>query len=80
LTLTRSNVNSKKSWFQFGKKPQWQTMSDREILTHSADIEIGMNKISTGKYNFITFFPKNLFEQFSKQANLYFLVIFIYFF
>ena len=79
MTLTRSNVISQKSWFSFGKKPQWQTMPDREILTHSADIDIGLNKISTSKYNFITFLPKNLFEQFSKLANLYFLVKFCLF-
>ncbi|OMJ85922.1 hypothetical protein SteCoe_12625 [Stentor coeruleus] len=33
------------------------------------------NSISTSKYNFFTFLPKNLFEQFSKSANVYFLII-----
>jgi len=33
------------------------------------------NYISTSKYNCITFLPKNLFEQFSKMANFYFLVL-----
>ncbi|RKO93969.1 hypothetical protein BDK51DRAFT_21288, partial [Blyttiomyces helicus] len=33
------------------------------------------NSISTGKYNPITFFPKFLYEQFSKYANLFFLSI-----
>ncbi|KAF8412743.1 hypothetical protein HHK36_000712 [Tetracentron sinense] len=32
------------------------------------------NSISTTKYNFVTFFPKALFEQFRRVANLYFLL------
>ncbi|CAH1761018.1 8280_t:CDS:10 [Entrophospora sp. SA101] len=31
------------------------------------------NRISTAKYNFLTFLPKFLYEQFSKYANLFFL-------
>ncbi|KAI4383555.1 hypothetical protein MLD38_009381 [Melastoma candidum] len=33
------------------------------------------NSISTTKYNFFTFLPKGLFEQFRRVANLYFLMI-----
>jgi len=33
------------------------------------------NKISTAKYSFLTFFPVNLLEQFTKIANVYFLVL-----
>jgi len=33
------------------------------------------NKVSTAKYTIITFFPLNLFHQFSKMANLYFLLL-----
>lgn len=33
------------------------------------------NEISTCKYNCLTFIPKNLFEQFRKLANVYFLLI-----
>ncbi|VDN40142.1 unnamed protein product [Dibothriocephalus latus] len=33
------------------------------------------NEISTGKYNFFTFIPKFLFEQFRKYANLFFLLV-----
>ncbi|KAJ6769382.1 PHOSPHOLIPID-TRANSPORTING ATPASE [Salix koriyanagi] len=33
------------------------------------------NSISTTKYNFFTFFPKGMFEQFRRVANCYFLMI-----
>ncbi|KAK0416048.1 hypothetical protein QR680_012266 [Steinernema hermaphroditum] len=35
------------------------------------------NKISTTKYNAFTFIPKNLFEQFHRAANIYFISIVI---
>ena len=35
------------------------------------------NRISTGKYNLFTFLPKNLFEQFHRAANCYFLAMFV---
>ena len=37
--------------------------------------EFCSNQIQTSKYNFFSFLPLNLFLQFSKTANLYFLVI-----
>lgn len=33
------------------------------------------NNIKTSKYTWLTFLPKNLIEQFSKMANVYFLII-----
>lgn len=33
------------------------------------------NEINTGKYTCLNFFPLNLFHQFSKLANLYFLLL-----
>ena len=33
------------------------------------------NAISTGKYNPLTFFPKGLYEQFRRVANMYFLSV-----
>ena len=33
------------------------------------------NSISTGKYNLVSFFPKGLYEQFRRVANLYFLSV-----
>ncbi len=35
------------------------------------------NKIKTSRYTIITFLPKNLFEQFRRAANCYFLFIMI---
>ncbi|CAF2372959.1 unnamed protein product [Rotaria sp. Silwood2] len=37
--------------------------------------EFAGNQISTSKYNLITFLPKNLFEQFRRLANAYFLFL-----
>ncbi|KAL8529386.1 hypothetical protein ACS0TY_006709 [Phlomoides rotata] len=37
--------------------------------------EIAGNSIRTGKYSFLTFLPRNLFEQFHRVAYMYFLVI-----
>lgn len=35
------------------------------------------NAIKTYKYNLVTFLPLNLFEQFKRAANSYFLVLLI---
>ncbi|MFH4974459.1 hypothetical protein AB6A40_001168 [Gnathostoma spinigerum] len=35
------------------------------------------NRVCTTKYNLLTFLPKNLFEQFHRAANLYFMLIII---
>lgn len=35
------------------------------------------NSIKTSKYNFFTFLPLNLFEQFQRIANAYFLFLLI---
>ena len=48
------------------------------IITHSLLIFfLKNNAVSTYKYNIITFLPKNLFEQFQRLANAYFLVLLI---
>jgi len=48
----------------------------RKILMNKRQLQkYKNNSISTGKYTFITFFPKFLFEQFRKYANIFFLTI-----
>ncbi|XP_030499413.1 phospholipid-transporting ATPase 3 isoform X3 [Cannabis sativa] len=46
--------------------------NDREA---NLPVKFRGNSISTTKYNFFTFLPKGLFEQFRRVANLYFLTI-----
>ena len=50
-------------------------LPERKIFVGINDIQVPNNMISTSKYNVATFTPMNLFEQFSKVANLYFLLI-----
>jgi len=49
-------------------------MKPRRIFINNPDLSFRDNGIETSKYNCITFIPKNLIEQFSKLANVYFLV------
>jgi phospholipid-transporting ATPase len=50
-------------------------LSDRKIILNEPDTTLTDNMICTSKYTKWNFIPLNLFEQFSKMANLYFLVI-----
>ena len=50
-------------------------LPDRKLYAGIADPDVPNNSISTSKYNVATFMPMNLFEQFSKVANMYFLLI-----
>ena len=38
-------------------------------------INVKSNVVTTSKYNWFTFLPINLFQQFTKAANVYFLLI-----
>jgi phospholipid-transporting ATPase len=51
---------------------QLRTIYINDRLTNKA-AKFVSNVISTSKYNIVTFFPKFLFEQFSKYANIFFL-------
>lgn len=44
-----------------------------QLNDSSANYHFRNNKVSTTKYNFATFLPKFLFQEFSKYANLFFL-------
>ena len=47
---------------------------ERTIRFDEPDLQICNNKIKTSKYNPFNFFCKNILEQFSRLANVYFLV------
>lgn len=56
------------------KQPQRTIyFNDREM--NRSGVHYCSNKISTTKYNIITFIPRFLFDQFRRYANLFFLVI-----
>ena len=46
-------------------------------FTFNAQFKYAANYIKTSKYNALTFVPMNLFEQFQRLANFYFLVLMI---
>lgn len=46
-------------------------------LSYNAKFQYASNAVSTSKYNVLTFLPKNLFEQFQRLANAYFLILLI---
>ncbi|XP_061672194.1 probable phospholipid-transporting ATPase IM [Syngnathoides biaculeatus] len=48
--------------------------NDRE---YNLSFKYAMNAIKTSKYNFFTFLPLNLFEQFQRIANAYFLFLLV---
>ncbi|XP_065860929.1 phospholipid-transporting ATPase 3 [Euphorbia lathyris] len=58
---------------------QPQAPGHRTIFCNDRDANFPVrfkgNSISTTKYNFLTFLPKGLFEQFRRVANCYFLLI-----
>ncbi|CAF1235259.1 unnamed protein product [Rotaria sordida] len=61
----------------FKKKKVEETSRQIRANDHHGNAmkEFADNRISTSKYNLITFLPKNLFEQFRRLANAYFLFI-----
>jgi len=48
---------------------------NREFKKELKDRRFKNNSISTTKYNCLTFLPKDLFVQFTKMANFYFLIL-----
>lgn len=48
--------------FCLKRRLRWDQMSEREININQPEISLTSNKISTAKYNLLTFVPKNLFE------------------
>lgn len=69
------NTLPSKGFFCFKPEISWEQMPDRSIFTNLPDPQLPTNTIETSKYNFFTFIPKNLKEQFLKLNNVYFLII-----
>ncbi|KAK2950815.1 ion-transporting P-type ATPase [Blattamonas nauphoetae] len=58
------------------RKPKIPPTPHRTIVLGSTQTEkFRSNHVSTTKYNPLTFFPKNLYQQFSRVANIYFLAL-----
>ena len=68
-TFAGRNTQAKKE-----KDDIWRYVTNQDN-TH--DRRMTNNSICTSKYTMLTFIPKNLFEQFSKMANVYFLFIMV---
>jgi phospholipid-transporting ATPase len=65
----------KKGFLCFKPAITWEEMPPRNITSNEERKEFPDNKISTSKYTALTFLPKNLFYQFSKLANIYFVLV-----
>lgn len=59
---------------QFRKRGRGLKFDKRNIEIGALDARLGDNSIRTSKYRVWNFFVLNLFEQFKKPANIYFLV------
>lgn len=60
------------------KKAEQDDSVRKVYVMGTAEIDLRLyrdNRVKTSKYTFLTFLPKNLVEQFSKLANVYFLII-----
>lgn len=68
------NAYSKEGWI-FKNNPPHTKMPNRSLITNVPDMKVCDNGIKTSKYSLFTFVPKNLITQFSKIANIYFLII-----
>lgn len=85
-TLRQTTTNYKRKIFSFGRKkvdaetkhrtvvPNHIVPSDTSLSDHPNHAYLD-NYVSTTKYTVLSFLPKNLFEQFHRFANLYFLFI-----
>lgn len=69
----RANDKQYNSQFRYAVSLEYQTLDDRnEKLSVFQN-----NYIKTSKYSLFTFLPLNLFEQFQRLANFYFLCLLV---
>ena len=62
------NVSEERTVFPFPE-------SDEYVQQANEDAKFPPNIVVTTRYSVLTFFPKSLFEQFRRLANVYFLVL-----
>ncbi|KAI1715096.1 cation transport ATPase (P-type) domain-containing protein [Ditylenchus destructor] len=67
-----STANRRASGEEVTEKQRVVRANDREF---NSAFDYADNYIQTSKYNLITFIPRNLWEQFQRLANFYFLVL-----
>ncbi|XP_064618888.1 phospholipid-transporting ATPase ID-like isoform X5 [Lineus longissimus] len=73
-----SSLKKSKELFDFKRgKTETKRKLRANDSEYNAAFQYANNYISTSKYNFLTFVPKNLFEQFQRIANAYFLGLLI---
>ena len=53
----------------------WCIKGEPEVVSKETEILFSKNEIHTSKYNAFSFIPLNLYEQFSRFSNIYFLVM-----
>ena len=68
------NENKSFNYIVHISKNKKHNINDNKLLNSSKELNPS-NSISTSKYTYYNFLPKILFEQFSKIANVYFLII-----
>ena len=76
LNVNKIPVNENKSfnYIVHITKNKKNNINDNKLLNSTKELNPN-NSISTSKYTYYNFLPKILFEQFSKIANIYFLII-----
>lgn len=77
IALRHKGPKQKPFKWPWDRTPDPASLGPRSIHLNNANANAANryldNHVSTAKYNFATFLPKFLFEQFSKYANLFFL-------
>eukprot|EP01017_Pseudomicrothorax_dubius_P009744 TRINITY_DN13378_c0_g1_i3.p1 TRINITY_DN13378_c0_g1~~TRINITY_DN13378_c0_g1_i3.p1 ORF type:complete len:353 (-),score=47.37 TRINITY_DN13378_c0_g1_i3:60-1061(-) len=71
---SNTHPSEEKSFTIFKEDLSWYQLPDRMIYINEPDYKLPNNRIRTTKYTFWGFLPMNLLEQFSKLANVYFLL------
>lgn len=68
------NKTMEESLLQRPKTDSLAITRNRQINVNGENLEFPGNSIHTAKYNWLTFLPKNLWTQFHRLANIYFLL------